>query len=266
MNERDIKQELLDELKAERPTVEGFDYVSEDPLSNLIYINDGKDGQPSGSEYKVLLGGDPEKVQELKFHAGNPKDGVNGITLETLIDICIARTMKLNENIPHWHNHFVVDGLSLAANALNKRHIDREQGGVAQTDEALPRKGLKEFHPIVRRMLTNQDQFNFVVMMMSAISESYEQIIDNAAQTDFIEMTEEGPKRKVLTTPEEDEALTVGVASAQKLLAVFEQSPLFQTILGTLVHGKKLQAQNQQNTTPTSDTSDQPDDSTQEQI
>lgn len=266
MSERDIHQELLEELKSKNPVVEGFEYLSEDPIGNLIYGNDGKDGRPLGAEYKVLLGGDAEKVQNLLFHYGNPADGVKGLTNEALVDIAIDRIVKQNDQVADWHNNLAVDGLALTANVLNKRNVDRATAGVQHTDKSLPRKGTNEFHPVVRRLLTKQDQFNFIILMMSALSESYDQIADKEVQDDFIEVTAEGPKRRIETTPAEDEAITLSVANAQKLLAVLEQSTLFQSIFGTIVHSKKLHASTQQPTTPISEQSEVQSDSTQEQI
>lgn len=266
MSERDIHQELLEELKSKNPVVEGFEYLSEDPIGNLTYSNDGKNGRPLGAEYKVLVGGNPENVQSLVFHYGNPAEGIKGLTNEALVDIAIDRIVKQNDQVADWHNNLAIDGLALTANVLNKRNVDRITAGVQHTDKSLPRKGTNEFHPIVRRLLTKQDQFNFIILMMSALSESYDQIVDKDVQNDFIEVTPEGPKRRIETTPEEDEAVTISVANAQKLLAVLEQSSLFQSIFGTIVHSKKLQASTQQPTTPTSDASEAQNDSTQEQI
>lgn len=266
MTERNIHEELLNEVKAARPEVEGYEYLSEDPIGNMVYANDGKDGSPLGVSYKILLGGNPENIQDIKFQVGNPEKEINGITLEALIDIGFDRTQKLNDKIPHWHNNLIIDGLSLAANALNKRNTDRANAGVLNQDKALPRVGTDEFHPIVRRLLTNQEKFNFILMMMIALGESYQDIIDDEAQSDFMEMTPEGPKRLVQTSPAEDEAITLGVANAQKILAVFEETPLFQIILGTMVHGKKLLGEStQSNTTPTAEASALSNDSTQEQ-
>lgn len=253
MTDRNLHQELLDELEAKRPVIEGYEYLSEDPLGNLTYSNLETETLPAGTHYKVLIGGSIENVQELKFHVGNPENGINGITLETLIDIGIARTIKLNERVEHWHNNLVVDGLNLAANALNKRHLDRKEANVTNEDTALPRKGREDFHPIVNRLITNQDKFTFILTMMLAMAESYEQVVDGTAQTDFIEMTPEGPKRRINVTPEEDEAVTIAVASSQKVLAVVETSQFLQTVLGTMVHGKKLAGQNQADTTTTSE-------------
>lgn len=266
MSERDIHSELLEELKAEKPVVPGFEYISEDPLGNLLYGNDGVDGRLKGTEYVTLLKGDAEKQVNTIFHSGNPADGINGMTLEGLVDIAIHRTVMLNNNIPHWHNNLIIDGLTLAANAQNKRNLDRAAAGVANTDKELPRSGPNTFHPVLRRLLTNQDKFNFIIAMMASLDESYDNIVDKEAQADFLEFTPEGPKRKFDLTAEEDEALTLATANSQKIMAVLEQSHLFQTILGTLVHGKKLQGSNQTPTSPTSETSEQPSDSTPQEI
>lgn len=265
MSERDIHSELLNELKAEKPTVEGFEYVSEDPLGNLLYSNDGKDGRALGTEYITLIGGDVEKQVSNTFHSGNPADGINGLTLEGLVDIAIHRTIMLNDALPHWHNNLIIDGLSLAANAQNKRNLDRQAAGVLNTNEPLPNAGSNVNHPVVRRLLTNQDKFNFILTMFAALSQSYEDVIDPEVQSEFIEMTDEGPKRKFALTPEEDEAVTVSIANSQKILAVLEQSNLFQTILGTMVHSKKLQASAEaKTTTETSGTEEASGNSTQD--
>lgn len=265
MTERNIHEELLAELKQEKPQIEGFEYLSEDIIGNLVYSNDGKDGRPLGVEYIILLGGDIEKQQQLKFQTGNPKEDQNGITIENLIDISIDRITKLNANIPHWHNNLAIDGLALAANALNKRHIDRTKAGVLNTDQPLPNVGEKVDHPVVRRLLTNQDKLNFILTMYAALSQSYNDIIDTKVQDEFLEHTPEGPKRRFALTATEDEAVTLAVANTQKILAVLEQEPLFQTIFGTIVHGKKLQASNAStDTTPTSETEEAPSSSTQD--
>lgn len=266
MSERDITKELLEEIKASRPEIEGYEYLSEDPIGNLTYTNDGKDGQPLGSSYKVLLGGNPETAQDFKFHFGNPNQGVVGITNEALIDIAIDRIIKQNDQVADWHNNLAVDGLTLAANVLNKRNLDRESAGVLHTDKSLPRVGTNEFHPIVRRLLTNQERFNFIVLMMSALSESFDQITDKTVQKEFIEIKPEGPLRLIQTTPAEEEAITISAGNSQKLLAVLEQTELFQTIFGTIVHGKKLNASTQQPTTPTSPENEVSNDSIQGQI
>lgn len=266
MSKRDITKELLEEIKASRPEIEGYEYLSEDPIGNLTYTNDGKDGQPLGSSYKVLLGGNPETVQDFKFHFGNPNQGVVGITNEALIDIAIDRIIKQNDQVADWHNNLAVDGLTLAANVLNKRNLDREAAGVIHTNKSLPRVGTNEFHPVVRRLLTNQDRFNFIVLMMSALSESFDQITDKEVQKEFIKLTPEGPERLIQTTPAEDEAITLSAGNSQKLLAVLEQTDLFQTIFGTIVHGKKLSASTQQPTTPTLPKNEVSGSSTQEQI
>ncbi len=265
MTDRNLDKELFQELENDRPQIEGYDFVSADPIGNLIYGNDGKDGKALGSSYKVLVDGDIQQVQDVVFQIGNPANGLNGLTTETLIEIAGDRTIKRNANMPHWHNNFVIDGLTLAANALNKCSLDRMAANVFGEEKALPRKGRDDFHPIVRRLLDNQDKFNFGLAMLLALSESYSEILDPTAQGDFIEMTPEGPKRKIDITPEEEEAITLAVSNSQKLLAVVETSELFQTILGTMVHGKKLQGMTQQSTTPTSEQNEQPSDSTQEQ-
>lgn len=265
MTERNFNEELLKELEQERPVVEGFEYVSEDPLKNLIYANVETETQPAGSVFKILIGGDVDNAQDLAFHYGNPADGVKGFTLETLIDIALTRTVLLNEKVPDWHNNFVIDGLTLSSNSLDKRNADRAEANVQHSDKETPRKGRDDFHPIVRRLITNHDKFNFIISTMAAMAESYDQIVDQTVQDEFLEMTPEGPKRKINVTPEEDEAITKVIATSQKILAVVEQSPLFNIILGTMVHAKKLQGLNQQSTTPTSESSEQPSDSTQEQ-
>ncbi len=240
MTERNIHEELMTELKANLPEIEGFAYITEDPIGNLIYTNVNEEGASLGQHYKILLGGDPEKVQDITFQKGNPADGINGITLEALVNVAFSRTIDANSQIPHWHNNLIIDGLALVSNVLDKRNADRNQAGVSGKDLELPRKGTEDMHPIVRRILTNQDKFNFILQMMIALSESHDDITDKEVQSEFIEFTPEGPKRLVETSPAEDEAITLGVATAQKLLAVFETSPLFQIILGTMVHGKKL--------------------------
>lgn len=265
MTERNVHEELLDEIKASQPEIEGFQFMVEDPIGNLVYTKVNEEGASLGTHYKILLGGDPEKVQEISFQSGNPADGVNGVTLETLINIAFSRTVDANAQIPHWHNNLVIDGLALAANVLDKRNADRIQAGVNGKDLALPRKGTEDMHPIVRRILTNQDKFNFILQMMIALSESHDDITDKDVQNEFIEFTPEGPKRLVETSPAEDEAITLGVATAQKLLAVFETSPLFQIILGTMVHGKKLMGeQAPSDTTPTAVSDEPQNDSTTE--
>lgn len=267
MSERNIHEELMSEFKANLPVVEGYEFMSKDPIGNLIYTDVESDGTPIGRSYTILIGGDINKSKVITFQKGNPADDVNGVTLETLIDIAFARTVKANEEVPHWHNNLVIDGLSLASNTLEKRNADRLEACVIGTDKALPRKGTDEFHPVVRRLLTNQDKFNFILRMMIALSESYQDIIDDEAQAEFVEIKPNSVKRLIETTPAEDEAVTVGVASSQKLLAVLEESPLFQIILSTIVHGKKLMGeQPQTNTTQTAVPSEVSNDSTAEQI
>lgn len=268
MTERNIHEELMNEAKVKTPEVPGYAYLSTDPIGNLIYTDVMSDGTTIGRSYMILLGGDINNTQIIDFQKGNPKDGVNGFTIETLLDIAFARTVKANEEVAHWHNHLVIDGISLASNVLAKRVADRVAADVAgDSNKELPRKGTSEFHPVVRRMLTNQDKFNFILQMMVALGESYSDIIDHEAQDEFIVMTPKGAMRRFETSQQEDEAITLGVASAQKLLAVFEQVPLFQTILGTMVHGKKLLGeQTQSDTTQTAQSEEQQNDSTQEQI
>lgn len=266
MTERNIHEELMEEVAKKFPEVEGYTFISEDPIGNLLYTKNDDKGEAGGIEFKIFLGGDLEKGQDISFQSGNPEKEVNGFTAEVLIDLLFARIVKANEVIPHWHNNLVIDGLSLASNALDKRRQDRANAGVTNKDVELPRPGDDDYHPIARRLLNNQEKFNFIVKMLIALSESYEDIHDDKVQGEFMEMTPEGPKRLINLTPAEDEAITRSVAISQKLLAVAEGSPFLQTVLGTMVHSKKLTGeQARKNTTPTATVEEQQDNSTQEQ-
>lgn len=246
--ERDLNQELLSELQNKQPKVEGFVYLSEDPLGNLIYINDGSDGRPASCEYKLLLGGDPEKVSTLLFHSGNPEKGINGFTLEALIDICISRIVNLNDAVPDWRNNFAVDGLVVAANALNKRTSDRNASKVTLSSEPTPSAGDGDMHPIVRGILDNMDITTFTGKILLGISESFNQAYRQDIEDQFMDLQEvkpdsdETPKAKIKLTAKEDEAITVAVHNASKVINVLKDERILKILLGTIVHSKKLQA------------------------
>ena len=65
MTERNLNEELLNELAAEKVEVEGYEYLSEDPLGNLTYANLATDELPAGVNYKILIGGYKDNVQDL---------------------------------------------------------------------------------------------------------------------------------------------------------------------------------------------------------
>lgn len=258
MTQRNLNEELLNELQNEYPVIEGYAFFKEDPLGNLLYTNVPTETVAGGTHYKVLIEGNPDNVTDLDFrHNDENGNKVPGLSLEALFDIAVHRTLELNNNIPHWHNNLVVDGLLIASNALNKRHADRQEAGVAGVEKELPRKAQGEFHPVVSRLLTNNDKFMFISKLIGALAESFEEIRDETVQSDFVEMTPEGPKRKIDTTPEEAEAITVAVASSQKVLAVLENSALFQTIFATMAHAKKLEVSQNSDSSPQTKTNDE---------
>lgn len=245
--ERNLNEELLAELKKELPTLEGFTYLSEDPLKNHIFVNDGLDGRTKGVEYKVVHNGNVDDVLTVPFQVGNPSNGVNGLTIEALIEICISRVQEQDNILPHWHNNFVIDGLTIAANAMHKRSVDREAAGILNTNKPFELKGESDMHPLIRRILTNLEMTTFAGLMFLGLSESYAQNYDVSAEKEYLELrnnseNELEAQAKIKITPKEDEALTVATSACLKTVSVIEQETLMRVWLGTLVHAKKLQA------------------------
>lgn len=265
--DRELSKELLEELKSQRPQLEGFSYLSEDPLGNLIYVNDGEDGRPKAAEYKLLLGGDVNNVSDLPFHFGNPADGVKGFTLEALIDICISRIVELNDVVPDWRNNYAVDGLLVAANALAKRASDRDNAKVTG-DTQTPSLGTDDMHPVVRGVLSNLDITVFTGKILLSISESFNQAYKVEIEEQFMDNNNvdlekgEAPESKFKLTAKEDEAITVAVHNASKVINLLKDERILKIILGTMVHSKKLQAS--KDTSETSESNETQETTTQQ--
>lgn len=241
--QRDLDQEILDELKAEQPIIEGFELVAEDPLGNLIYTNDGEDGRPKGKEYRVMTNRDAEQVQAVQFHSGKPEEGgINGLTIEALLDIALHRITALNEAKPSYHNNLAADGILFAANALNVREADSKAAGVWGTDAPIPKAGNANYHPTVRGVLQNTNMLNTFLRMLIAMGESFEVNYDEQANTDYMN-TDFGntpEQSSIQLTGEESEAVSLSTNVAIKLAAVLESTTLFRIIYGTLAHTKKV--------------------------
>lgn len=93
-----------------------------------------------GSRYAVLADGDDIPLKHmivlLKFHEGPPADGVNGITLEVLIEVLIDRLQQHQSGeFSCRENAIAITKLEEAKLWLNHRTRTRDLRGVEGTQQ-----------------------------------------------------------------------------------------------------------------------------------
>lgn len=85
----------------------------------------------------VALDNQQNELGKICFQNGSPAIGVNGVTLEAVIAMCIYRLDKFNQNqFKCQHNDIALDGLKSALFALNTRIEDRKERNVYDTEKA----------------------------------------------------------------------------------------------------------------------------------
>ena len=84
---------------------------------NAISETQGKD--VNGYLYQIYAG---ISVHGIRFHQGDPKDGLNGITNEALLSILIHRLQTLNEKVQCDENEAAMILLERTLEVLNKRY------------------------------------------------------------------------------------------------------------------------------------------------
>lgn len=91
-----------------------------------------------GKGYAILANGvDPIKgLSGITFHTGNPLDGVNGISIESLLAICKDRLQTFNKNgFDCTENNMAIGHIAAAITALEHRQVRRKEENKAGTQE-----------------------------------------------------------------------------------------------------------------------------------
>jgi hypothetical protein len=74
------------------------------------------------------------KYIEIQWQLGNPTEvGVNGCQIEDVIEFCMDKFTKLEEEVPCVQNRFVITKLAECMHALKNRQGDRKVRGVLGT-------------------------------------------------------------------------------------------------------------------------------------
>lgn len=105
-----------------------FVEVAVDPLTSKI-LKDPKDDR-----YAIQL---PDGYETfLNFQNGHPAEGVNGITVEALLEVALHRLTELNEAIPSPFNEYSITGIKVALDGLQARTEERLGTGIWGTELA----------------------------------------------------------------------------------------------------------------------------------
>ena len=89
---------------------------------NAISETQGKD--VDGYLYQIYAG---NSLHGVRFHQGDPKDGLNGITNEALVSILIHRLTTLNGKVQCEENEEAIILLTQTLAALNARSAKTKQ-------------------------------------------------------------------------------------------------------------------------------------------
>lgn len=250
--DENVFDDVINELEKE-VEVEGYTFLTKDPIGNNIYVNKPAEGVLEGTDY-IVVSPEGERLHDVKFQVGNPETEINGITNEALIEIMLDRIARRHAQMPHWHNLIATDGLLLAINAMVRCNTDRQNAGVWGLEIPLPRPGDDATHPLVRRILDNQDKVSFLIRVMLGMAESFDQVYDAAASEEFLKVDGLMATTEVKLTPEEQEMLTTSTNALLNLVRGWEGSTLMRISFDTFAHAKKLLPPSQE-TQPTQDTS-----------
>lgn len=100
---------------------------------NNVKVFHDMDGAP-GQEYLVARqdGGDrPDILAAISFQNGAPaENGVNGVTLESMLAILIHRTQILDGKFPSEHNKLAIAHMKQALQEFDSRTAERKARGV----------------------------------------------------------------------------------------------------------------------------------------
>lgn len=108
------------------------DTVHDDELVKVIKIDD------IGKRYVILAkGSNPRKdLSGITFHTGNPADGINGISIESLLAICKDRLETFNANgFDCIENNMAIGHIAAAITAMEHRQGRRKEENKAGSQE-----------------------------------------------------------------------------------------------------------------------------------
>lgn len=112
----------------ENKATANFVEVAVDPLTSKIL----KD--PKEDRYAIQLPNGHETF--LNFQNGHPAEGVNGITVEALLQVALHRLTELNEALPSPFNDYGIAGIQVALDGLQARTEERLGTGIWGTELA----------------------------------------------------------------------------------------------------------------------------------